>query len=132
MSTLAKQYTTAFKNPLTVCALLLIFTVSTNAAQIPDPAASQKKAIDQMHHKLHDDQASFKATEKQTLKDLNKMAIREDITLNEINAKIDELMVAKTGIMRLRYAHLVEMRKIMSDKQKVGYDKALLQRSAVK
>jgi len=111
---------------------MLVFTTSVNAAQIPDPAVSQKKAIDQMHHKLHDDQASFKETETQTLKDLNELAIREDITLDEINAKIDELMIAKTGIMRLRYAHLVEMRKIMSDEQKVGYDKALLQRSAVK
>ncbi len=132
MSTLAKQYTTAFKNPLTVCALLLIFTVSTNAAQITDPAVSQKKAIDQMHHQLHDDQASYKTQEAQALKELNEMTITETVTLDDINAKIDELMAAKAGIMRLRYAHLVEMRTILSDEQKAGYDKALLQRSAVK
>jgi len=132
MKTLMIHGTTAIKLPITIFTLMLLFTVSVNAAQISDPAVSQKKSIDQMHHKLHDDQASFKATEKQTLKELNEMAIREDITLDEINAKIDELMIAKTGILRLRYAHLVEMRKIMSDEQKVGYDKALLQRSAVK
>jgi len=93
---------------------------------------SQKKAINQMHHQLHGDQAAFKTQEAQTLKELNEMAITETVTLDEINTKIDELMAAKTGIMRLRYAHLVEMRKTLSDEQKVGYDKALLQRSAVK
>jgi len=127
-----RKDTRAIKLPITIITLMLVFTTSVNAAQIPDPAVSQKKAIDKMHHKLHDDQASFKETETQTLKDLNELAIREDIILDELNAKIDELMIAKTGIMRLRYAHLVEMRKIMSDEQKVGYDKALLQRSAVK
>ncbi|MBL4782395.1 MAG: Spy/CpxP family protein refolding chaperone [Porticoccaceae bacterium] len=132
MNALATLCTAAIKSSLVFFTVILLFSASVNAAQIPDPAVSQKTSIDQMHHKLHDDQASFKATETQTLKDLNEMAIREDITLDEINAKIDELMAAKVGIMRLRYAHLVEMRKILSDEQKVGYDKALLKRTAVK
>jgi len=132
MNTLINQCAIALKSPAVFFTLILLFINPVNAAQIPDPAVSQKKSINQMHHKLHDDQVSFKATETQTLKDLNEMAIRENISLDEIDAKIDELMVAKTSIMRLRYAHLVEMRKILSDDQKVGYDKALLQRSAVK
>lgn len=111
---------------------MMLFMVTVNAAQIPDPALSQKKAIDQMHHQLHDDQASFKARETQALKELNEIAIRENITLDDINTKIDELMSAKTQILRLRYAHLIEMRKILSDDQKTGYDKAILNRSAVK
>ena len=41
-------------------------------------------------------------------------------------------MAAKTQIMRLRYGHLVEMRTILTDEQKVGYDKGILSRSAVK
>lgn len=111
---------------------MMLFMVTVNAEQIPDPALSQKKAIDQMHHQLHDDQASFKARETQALKELNEMAIRENITLDDINTKIDELMSAKKQILRLRYAHLIEMRKILSDDQKTGYDKAILNRSAVK
>jgi Spy/CpxP family protein refolding chaperone len=103
-----------------------------HAASIPDPAIDQKQAIDQMHHKLHDDQASFKASEAQALKELNEMTIREDVKIDDVNAKIDELMAAKTQIMRLRYGHLVEMRTILTEEQKVGYDKALLKRSAVK
>ena len=112
--------------------LMMLFSVGVNAAQIPDPAASQKEAIDHMHHKLHDDQAPFKAKEAQALKELNEMTIREDVRIEDVNAKIDELMEAKTQIMRLRYDHLIEMRTILTDDQKVGYDKGVLNRSAVK
>ena len=112
--------------------LLMLFSLPINADQIPDPAAPQKEAIDRMHHKLHADQAPFKAKEAQALKELNKMTIREDVKMEDINAKIDELMAAKTEIMRLRYDHLVEMRAILTDAQKVGYDKGVLSRSAVK
>jgi len=110
----------------------LLFCSFSWADSIPDPAADQKKAIDHMHHKLHDDQARHKAAETQALIELNQMTVSEDVKLEDINAKIDELMAAKTQILRLRYAHLVEMRAILSDEQKVGYDKGVLARSAVK
>jgi Spy/CpxP family protein refolding chaperone len=112
--------------------LMTLFSAGLNADQIPDPAVSQKEAIDHMHHKLHDDQAPFKAKEIQALKELNEMTVREDVRIEYVNAKIDELMEAKTRIMRLRYAHLIEMRAILTDDQKVGYDKGVLSRSAVK
>ncbi len=111
---------------------MMLFSVALNAEQIPDPAASQKEAIDHMHHKLHDDHAPFKAKEAQTLKELNEMTIREGVRIEDVNAKIDELMAAKTQIMRLRYDHLIEMRTILTDDQKVGYDKNVLNRSEVK
>ena len=63
----------------------------------------------------------------------NKISIfRDNVSLDTINAKIDELMEARNHIMQLRYAHLVEMRAILTDEQKVGYDKGVLNRSAVK
>jgi hypothetical protein len=116
----------------TLISLLVLFSVALSAAQIPDPGASQKEAIDLMHHKLHDDQAPHKAKEAQALKELNEMTIREDVRIEDIYAKIDELMDAKKQILRLRYEHLIEMRTILTDEQKVGYDKAVLNRSAVK
>jgi Spy/CpxP family protein refolding chaperone len=112
--------------------LMLLFSVTVNAAQIPDPGESQKEAIGRMHHKLHDDQAPFKASEALALKELNEMTVREDVSLEDVDAKIDELMEAKKQILRLRYGHLIEMRTILTDEQKVGYDKAVLKRSAVK
>jgi len=113
-------------------ASVMLFSSTLWAASIPDAEVDQKAAIDHMHHKLHDDQAAYKATEAQALKELNEMTVREDIKAEDINAKIDELMAAKTQILYLRYAHLVEMRAILSDEQKVGYDKGVLGRTAVK
>jgi Spy/CpxP family protein refolding chaperone len=112
--------------------LCSLFGMTANADQIPDPDMSQKEAIDHMHHKLHDDQAPYKAQEAQFLKELNEMTIQEGVDMADINAKIDELMTAKKHIMYLRYGHLVEMRAILTDDQKVGYDKGVLSRSAVK
>jgi len=131
-----KKGITAVKQALGFFTLVLIFNAPVNAGQQSTSGLTgkqtQKQAFDHMHHKLHGDQAMFKAKEAQALKELNAMAISEDIKLEAVNAKIDELMAAKNNIMRLRYAHLVEMRKALTDEQKVGYDKALLQRSAVK
>jgi len=110
----------------------LLISTSLWAASIPDAAVAQKEAIDEMHHKLHDDQAGFKDAEAKALKELNEMTIQEDVKLADINTKIDELMAAKTQILRLRYGHLVEMRAILTDEQKAGYDKGVLGRSAVK
>ena len=112
--------------------LLMLVSVANNAAQIPDPDVSQKAAIERMHHQLHEAQASFKAQEAQALKELNEMTVRDPADSDAVNAKIDELMAAKTQIMRLRYGHLIEMRTILSDEQKVTYDKAVLKRSEVK
>ena len=124
--------TTHIKPAFILLSLTLFLSASLSADQIPDPGVAQKEAIERMHHKLHDDQASFKAAEAQALKELNEMTIQEDVKIEDINAKIDELMTAKTQILRLRYGHLVEMRTILTDEQKVGYDKGVLNRSAVK
>lgn len=114
--------------------VIMVCVVSTPllADQINDPDTSQKAAIDKMHHKLHIDQAPFKGQEVQALKELNELTILDNVKLEKVNDKIDELMAAKTQIMRLRYHHLIEMRAILSDAQKVPYDKNVLKRSAVK
>lgn len=132
MNPLTKIFFTAIKYGVVVTTLTLTFNTAAYAAQISDPELAQKNAIDEMHHKLHADQASAKAKEARTLKELNAMTIREKADLTAINAKIDELMAAKKEIMRLRYDHLVEMRKILSEEQKIKYDQAVLNRSAVK
>ena len=57
--------------------MFCLISTSLLANQIPDPDASQKAAIDKMHHKLHIDQAPFKAQEVQVLKEFNEMTILE-------------------------------------------------------
>jgi Spy/CpxP family protein refolding chaperone len=93
---------------------------------------SQRDQIEHMHHELDDDQAPYKRKEAQALEELNTMTIREDVKISDVNAKIDELMAAKTQIMRLRYDHLIAMRRVLSDEQRIGYDEGVLKRSAVR
>jgi Spy/CpxP family protein refolding chaperone len=93
---------------------------------------SQLEQLEHMHHQLDDDLAPHKKREAQALAELNAMTIREDADIADIHAKIAELMAAKTQIMRQRYEHLVEMRRVLTDEQKVGYDEGVLKRSAVR
>ncbi|MBV1883828.1 MAG: hypothetical protein KUG82_19470 [Pseudomonadales bacterium] len=119
---------------LTPLLTLLILFLSTPlyADGKSDTASSQKAAIGHMHHKLHDDQTQFKAKEALALKQLNEMTILENVKMKDVDAKIDELMAAKKAIMHLRYKHLIEMRTILTDDQKIGYDKGVLKRSAIR
>ena len=114
---------------LTLVPLILLFTLTVDAN--PKSAQTQKEAIGHMHNELHSDQAPYKTNEALALKELNEMTIRDDVKIEDVNNKIDELMTAKTQIMRLRYAHLIEMRATLTEEQRVGYDKRVLKRSAV-
>jgi hypothetical protein len=126
--------------------LLMSFNMTLNAqekhhgAQEKHSEAGEKRhggmvhsdEVNHMHHQLENDQASFKAKEAQAQKELNEMTIREDVKIEDVNAKIDELMAAKTQIMRLRYDHLIKMRETLTDEQKIGYDKSVLKRTEIK
>ena len=112
---------------------LALLCLSPAPAQEKHGAAeNHRQAIEHMHHELEDDQAPFKAAEARALKELNEMTIRDDVRLEDVYAKIDELMEAKNNIMRLRYEHLIEMRKVLTDEQKVKYDQNVLDRSEVR
>lgn len=115
--------------------LVVLFVLSTlswaTARADAGSGQSLKEDIGHMHHELHDVQAAFKKSEAQAQKELNELTIQDDVKMEDINRKIDELMEAKTQILRLRYAHLVEMRAALSEEQRVGYDKAVLKRSAI-
>ncbi len=119
------------KNDMSETAMSHKAAMSEKAAMSGKTAMSQKEAISHMHHELHDAQAGYKEKEAQALKELNEMTIRDDVKIEDVNNKIDELMAAKTHIMRLRYAHLIEMRAALTEEQRVGYDKGVLKRSAV-
>jgi hypothetical protein len=54
------------------------------------------------------------------------------VELDEVYAKIDELMAVRNQILRLRYEHLIEMRKVLNEEQRVDYDKRVLQRSEIR
>ena len=124
---------------LFVVALACLTALPVRADEPPELPAwtktltqSQREQIEHMHHQLDDDQAPHKKREAQALAELNAMTSREDADIADVNTKIAELMAAKTQIMRQRYEHLIEMRRVLTDEQKVGYDEGVLKRSAVR
>lgn len=92
----------------------------------------QRTQVDRMHHALDRILEPLKANEEQAHKQLNRLTIKDDITQPEINQTIDKLMTIKNTILRHRHAHLVEMRMILTDEQRVSYDAALLKRREIK
>jgi len=112
--------------------LLMLAGINVQAQEKHGMSDDHKTAVKHMHHDLEEHQAPYKAKEAQAQKELNEMTIREDVRIEDIHAKIDELMAAKNMILRLRYEHLVEMRKTLTDEQKVDYDKNVLKRSEIK
>jgi len=92
----------------------------------------QKTAVEEMHHKLDKDQEPFKQKEKALQQALNELTVKDNADLAQINARIDELMEVKNKILRLRYAHLVEMRVILTEEQRTSYDASVLKREKIK
>ena len=112
--------------------MILLFSTQTFAQHHDHGTGEQKEAIDHMHHQLEEDQAPYKEHEARAQRELNEMTIREDVELDEVYAKIDELMAVRNQILRLRYEHLIEMRKVLNEEQRVDYDKRVLQRSEIR
>ena len=92
----------------------------------------QKKIVDEQHHALDNILEPLKKDEKRVHKELNELTTKNNVELSEINRKIDQLMTIKNKILRHRHAHLVEMRIILNDEQRMSYDKAVIERSKIK
>ena len=92
----------------------------------------QKVNVDNMHHELDRLLEPLKENEKSKQKELNTLTIQDNVSLSKIYKAIDELMNIKNKILRNRHEHLIEMRQILNDEQRVSYDKAILKRHKIK
>jgi len=93
---------------------------------------AQKKQIDQMHLKLARDMAVVKAKAEVAQKELNVYTTSDKANQDKINDMIDTLLGYDQEILRLRYAHLLEMRHTLTEEQRVSYDMGVLKRSGIK
>jgi Spy/CpxP family protein refolding chaperone len=92
----------------------------------------QKSRVDMMHLELDRELVVLKAQEELVQKQINVLATRDNTAPNSLHAKIDELMGIKKQILRSRYAHILEMRAILTPAQRISYDMQTLERSGVK
>ncbi|NOY85624.1 MAG: periplasmic heavy metal sensor [Nitrospirae bacterium] len=90
----------------------------------------QKVAVDEMHLRLMKDTAAIKAmiTVKKT--ELAVLATQDHAKLEAMNKKIDEILDLKRQKIRARYAHIIEMREMLSPEQRISYDMRIISQAA--
>lgn len=86
----------------------------------------QKAKIDKMHLALKKELGVIKAKKKLKKAELSAMVIQDNPDMKEINAKIDEVLNLKREIMRKKYAHMIEMRMVLTPEQRVSFDMGAL------
>ena len=95
-------------------------------------SGEQKTRVDMMHLELDRELVVLKAQEELAQKQINVLVTRDNAASNAVNAKIDELMGIKKQILRARYAHILEMRTMLTPAQRISYDMETLGFSGVK
>ena len=88
----------------------------------------QKKLSDQLHVKLKTDTVSLKAQIDLKKTDLNLLIIQDKADMEAINRTIDETLDIKRELMRIKAAHKIEMRDILTEAQRISFDMGLLKK----
>ncbi len=90
----------------------------------------QKVKVDEMHLRLMKDTATIKAMITLRKTELATLATQDHAKLEVLNKKIDEILDLKRQKIRARYAHIVEMREILSPTQRISYDMRIISQAA--
>lgn len=88
----------------------------------------QKLAIDKMHLDVAKKQKIISAKMKVAKAELNLLAIAENADMKKISTKIDEVTGLIAEKMKVRFEHIVEMRKALTAEQRISYDMSILSR----
>ncbi len=87
----------------------------------------QKMQADQMHLTLKKATSVPKALLSVKKAELNKLVVNKSPDIKAIHRKIDEIFELKREIMRKKYEHMVEMRSMLTPKQRVSFDMKLVE-----
>ncbi len=91
---------------------------------------AQKIEVDTMHLHLMKETAPIKAEIKRKKIELAVLATEDRADAKAIKEKIDEILSLKGQKMQKRFAHIVEMRGILSAEQRLSYDMLIVGRAA--
>lgn len=89
----------------------------------------QRKQIDKMHLELSKKTATLKARIKLAKVELAITVTKDKAKKSNVNKKIDEVLELKRQKMYLKYAHIIEMRKVLKEDQRVSFDMAVLEKA---
>ncbi|MFQ5442205.1 MAG: Spy/CpxP family protein refolding chaperone [Thermodesulfobacteriota bacterium] len=86
----------------------------------------QKAAIDRLHLGLAREVNTIKAELMLKKAELNGLVTAENPDTGAINKKIKEVVGLKEKIMKAKYSHIVDMRKVLTSVQRASFDLGLL------
>lgn len=88
----------------------------------------QKAEIDWMHLRLRREQHVLKAEISLKKAELKGLVTGEDMSTEDLRAKVDELLELKREYLLNKYQHMVEMRQVLTPQQRVSFDLGVLSR----
>ena len=103
-----------------------------SAAWMHTLSDEQKAKIDKMHLDVAKVENLLRAKTSTAKMELNLLALEEKADMKNINNKISEIADLEAGIMRNRFAHIVEMREALTPQQRISYDMSVLKRDKKK
>ncbi len=86
----------------------------------------QKAKIDKMHLELKKDITPLRAKSDLAKAELNQLVVSDKTDTQAINKKIDKIAALKGELMKKRYAHIIEMRTVLTSEQLISFDMGLL------
>lgn len=89
----------------------------------------QRITIDKMHLELSKKKSALIAKMALAKTELALLATKEVPSMSAINKKIDQIVRLKRRSLRLRYTHVIEMRKQLTKDQRVSYDMGVLRKT---
>ncbi|MFQ5427801.1 MAG: Spy/CpxP family protein refolding chaperone [Thermodesulfobacteriota bacterium] len=86
----------------------------------------QRDKIEAMHLALSRDMAPLKANLALKRAELKNMVTVDDPNIVAVKAKIKKIGAIKTKMLQKRYSHIVDMRKVLTPKQRLSFDLELI------
>jgi Spy/CpxP family protein refolding chaperone len=86
----------------------------------------QKDKADRMHAQLKKDMTVLESRVKQETAELNDLVLRDRSDMKEVQEKIDKIVDLKRSIMQRRYAHIAEMREMLTPQQRLSFDMGVI------
>lgn len=60
---------------------------------------------------------------------MNNLVVKDNPDTKAIHRKIDEVLELKRKVMRTKYDHMIEMRNMLTQDQRISFDMGLLERT---
>ncbi len=89
----------------------------------------QRKKIEKIKLDYVKKKAVLKASKKALKIDLALLATKNNVSMAEINRKIDQYVKIKKQLLRIKYSHLVAVRNELTAEQRVNFDLGVMRKS---